>query len=203
MVPENKIHDLHPAIRPSGLYWTTTLAASNLNISQDGRTATLEVNNLTMIDEPKFPKAGPASSATMSFKIVWTATGSPVAFSNADKHFSVLAAPAQARASFKVAVPSDNFTWTSDPLETSTSTDGLLGMEVNGSFYEQGYKPGQRAAGGGVTLPHSGGGGGYSARVEGNPGLGLELAASGGILALAGLGLVLRRFSRHTPSKPE
>ncbi len=180
MVPANKIHDIHPPISPAGLYWTARLQPGQLTISSDGRSATLEVNDLAVIDEPTFPKPGSAAPATISFRIVWTALGSATMFNNADKHFALLAAPARARASFKVAVPSAAFTWESAPLETSTSSDALIGSEVNGRYYDQGVRPGLGAMPG---LPNTGAGGGR--RVFAMPGLGGAVAGAAGLAALA------------------
>lgn len=185
MVPANKIHDIHPAIRPTGLYWTTQLDASNFTFSADGRKATLDMNNLECIDEPKWPnKQGPASPATISYHLEWTANGAQYPFSSAAKNFSVLAYPAQVRASFKVTVPSADFSWTSDPMETSTSTDGLVGSEVNGTFYQQGMQPGQGTMPG---VPNTGGGASQQP-ASGSPNFGLGAGAA--LLGLAGAALL-------------
>lgn len=183
MVPENKIHDFHVPIRPSGLYWTTTLTPGNLTVSADGRSATLDVTALAGIDEPTFPKPGPTYQATISYHIEWTATGPQYAIDNASKHYALLAYPAKARGTFKVAVPEVGFTWTSDPLETSMSSDALLGSEVNGAFYDQGQRPGQGTMPG---LPNTGGGGGR--RSFAMPGLGGTVVGVAG-LAVAALAL--------------
>jgi len=185
LVPANKIHDFHVPIRPSGLYWTATLTPGNLVVAPDGRAATLDVTALAGIDEPTFPKPGPVYQATISYHIAWTATGPQYAIDNAAKHYALLAYPAQARGTFKVSVPALGFTWASDPLETSLSTDALLGSEVNGALYDQGQRPGQGTMPG---LPNTGGGGGR--RSFAMPGLGGTVA---GVAGLAAAALALRQ----------
>jgi len=118
--------------------WTAALDPSNLTVNPDGRSATLEFNDLPLIDEPTYPKPGPVYQATMSARIVWTGLGPDQTIENSTKHYALQAAAGQARGEFKVAVPEQNFTWASDPLESSMSTDVLIGREVNGRFYDQG-----------------------------------------------------------------
>ena len=176
-------------IAPNGLYWTVAIPESSVHIAADGKSATMEVLDHAVIDEPKFPMPGPLYQATISFHVEWTATAPQQDFSNPALHFAAKAYPAQARAWFKASVPSQNFTWASDPLETSTSSFAILGSEVNGSFYDQGVAPGQSAGLAQVPaqMPNTGGGG---AATGGN---GLVTLAAGGVLA--GLAAVLARRS--------
>jgi len=189
LVPANKIHDFHVPIRPSGLYWTATLTPGNLTVAPDGRAATLDVTALAGIDEPTFPKPGPVYQATISYHIEWTATGPQYAIDNPTKHYALLAYPARARGTFKVAVPEAGFTWASDPLETALSSDALLGSVVNGALYDQGQRPGQPTMPG---LPNTGGGGGR--RSFAMPGPGGTVA---GVAGLAAAALALRARARR------
>jgi len=141
------VHDFHVPISPSGLYWTLPIPGKSLNVDSRGTSAVLEVVDLAVIDEPKFPKPSPTYPAVESFRIVWEASGGLQTFEDAAKHYRVIGYPAVARAEFAVAVPELNFAWRSEPLETSTSMSALLGKEVNGYYYDQGTEPG------GVAIP--------------------------------------------------
>lgn len=146
----------------SALYGVFAVPAQTLQIGPDGTSASLHVQ-LGALDQPTFPKPGPASPAKMTLRAVWTSTGPEQTFGKAAEHFAVRAAPATARAEFTVVVPSANFSWRSAPLATSTSSFAWLGQEVNGRFFDQGLAPGQRlpsalpsTRGGGMARPRAG-----------------------------------------------
>jgi hypothetical protein len=54
-VPANQIHDFHPPIAPSGLYWVVAVPQRGLTISPDGNTFTLEMQNVPVVDQPRWP----------------------------------------------------------------------------------------------------------------------------------------------------
>jgi len=139
--PDNKIHDLHPPISPTGLFWNILVPDSSVTIAPDRQTATLVLNDVAVIDEPNFPKPGPVNQGTMSLRIVWTVAGGMRMFNDASNHFAVQGFVSTAKAEFKVSVPALNFSWTSSPMETSHSTFAGMGNEVNGEFYDRGLLP--------------------------------------------------------------
>jgi hypothetical protein len=139
--PENKAHDFHVPIASSGLYWVFAISDDNLEIAEDGRSATLRVLNNPVLDEPMYPEAGPAYPAVMSFRIVWESDGDLRTYEDPARYFRLDGYPARARAEFAVNVPELNFSWQSDPLESSQSVVAILGREVNGHYYEQGVDP--------------------------------------------------------------
>ncbi len=120
----------------------------------------------------------------MSFRIVCTATGADQMIEGHTKQYALRAATAQARGELRVSVPSQNFSWASDPLETSMSTDMIMGREVNGMFYDQAVQP--SAAVPGMPCP------GPRLSVFDPSRLGLLGGALGGLAVLAGLALRLR-----------
>jgi hypothetical protein len=65
----------------------------------------------------------------MSFCVVWKAT-------DEKKHFRFDGYRAIAQAEAEVGVPSLNFSWKSDPTETSRSGFAIIGNEVNGKYYD-------------------------------------------------------------------
>lgn len=139
MAPANKVHDFHPPIAPSGLYWVVPVPESGLRISTDERSATLEIKDLTVIDQPRWPAYDAVSTpAIMSFRITWQATSDPVLYEDRLKHFKVEGFRAIAKAEAAVEVPSLNFSWKSDPIETSSAGFAIIGTEVNGRYYDLG-----------------------------------------------------------------
>jgi len=58
-VPANQIHDFHPPISPEGLYWVTPVAAAGITFSGDEKVATLQMSNVPIIDQPRWPAMDP------------------------------------------------------------------------------------------------------------------------------------------------
>jgi hypothetical protein len=109
-----------------------------LNISDDGRTATLELKNLPVIDQPKWPAPdAPAVPAKMSFRAVWKAMDDKILYEDKQKHFRVEGYLATAQVEAAVVVPALNFSWKSDSLNTSKAAFAIIGNEVNGRYYDQ------------------------------------------------------------------
>lgn len=137
VVPANEVHDFHPAISPSGLFWTVPIPAGGLTISDDGNSMTVEMRNVHLIDQPKFPALDSIGTpARMSFKLVCKSTGEPVKYEDASKHFRFTGYKAACQLEAQVEVPSLGFSWKSDPLSTSKSGFGIIGEEVNGRYYD-------------------------------------------------------------------
>jgi hypothetical protein len=72
----------------------------------------------------------------MDFKMVLKAGGEPVKYADPARQyrFEGFRATAQLEAAFRV--PSLDFTFQTDPLESSTSDFAVMGDEVNGRYYE-------------------------------------------------------------------
>jgi hypothetical protein len=136
-VPANQIHDFHSPISPEGLYWVTPVPASGLTIAADGKAATLQMVNLPVIDQPRWPaKDAETTPAFLDFKLVFTATDEPVKYENAMQHYRFEGFKASAQMEATVRVPSIDFTFKTDPLETSKCDFAVMGEEVNGRYYE-------------------------------------------------------------------
>jgi hypothetical protein len=120
----------------SGLFWTIPVPQGGLVISPDGKTATIEITNVVVRDEPKFPALNAVSTpATMSFKMVVQATDQKVVYDDPLKQFRVDGYLATAQLEAEVDVPSLDFSWKSDPLATSRANFAVIGNEVNGRYY--------------------------------------------------------------------
>ena len=137
MVPADQIHDFHPPIAPSGLYWVVPIPPRALTLSADGNSATLEMHDVAVVDQPRWPALDAvATPARMTFKMVWTSTGAHVTYDDPSKHFRFTGTRATCQMEAQVEVPSIGFSWKSDPLATSKSDFAIIGDEVNGRYYD-------------------------------------------------------------------
>jgi hypothetical protein len=107
-----------------------------VTFSNDGRSAVLQMKGIEIIDQPKWPQfKAEAIPARMDLRIVWKATNEKFNFEDPQKQFRVDGFKAIAQLEASVEVPSIDFSWKSDPLETSTANFAIIGDEVNGKYY--------------------------------------------------------------------
>jgi len=136
-VPANQIHDFHPPIAPSGLYWVVPVLERGLTISPDENTFTLEMQNVPVVDQPRWPALDSiATPARMTFKMVWKSTGEPVKYDDSSKRFRFTGTRASCQLEAEVEVPSICFSWKSDPLNSSKADVAIVGEDVNGRYYD-------------------------------------------------------------------
>ena len=139
MVPARQIHDFHPPISPEGLYWVTPVPSTGITFSADGKTATLQMTDVPIIDQPRWPAMDAESTpAFMDFKLVFKATADPVQYEDATRQFRFKGFKASAQLEAAIRVPSIGFTFKTDPLETSSCDFAVMGEEVNGKYYDSG-----------------------------------------------------------------
>lgn len=137
VAPANEIHDFHPPIAQSGLFWVVPIPDGGLTWSADGSSFTLAMRNVPVIDQPRFPALDSIGTpATMSFRLTGKSTGEPVQYEDASKHFRFTGTKATCQLEAQMDVPSIGFSWKSDPLETSTCAFAIMGEEVNGRYYD-------------------------------------------------------------------
>lgn len=61
---------------------------NGLSVSEDGEVFTLQMQNVQIIDQPRWPALDSvATPARISFKMVWKSNGEPAACEDATKHF--------------------------------------------------------------------------------------------------------------------
>ena len=108
-----------------------------LTISPDGNTFALEMENVPVVDQPRWPALDSiATPARMSFKMVWKSMGEPVKYDDSAKRFRFTGTRALCQMEANVEVPSIGFSWKSDPLSTSKCDFAIMGDEVNGRYYD-------------------------------------------------------------------
>lgn len=76
--------------------------------------------------------------AFLDFKLVFQATTEPVKYDDPIRQYRFEGFKATAQLEAFVGVPSIDFTFKTDPLETSKSDFAVMGNEVNGKYYEEG-----------------------------------------------------------------
>lgn len=112
------------------------VAKESLEISPDGNTFALEMKNVAVVDQPRWPALDSiATAAQMTFKMVWKSTGEGIAYEDASKQFRFKGTRADCRMEVHVEVPSIGFSWKSDALEKSRADFAVMGEEVNGRYY--------------------------------------------------------------------
>ena len=132
----NQIHDFHSPISPEGLYWVMPVPSDGLTFSSDGKTATIKVIDAPIIDQPRWPAMDAESTpAFLDFTLVFTAGEEPVKYEDPMRQYRFEGFKATAQLVATVRVPSIDFTFKTDPLETSKSDFGVMGTEVNGRYY--------------------------------------------------------------------
>ena len=136
MAPANQVHDFHPPVGLCGLYWVVPVPEGALTFGDDGKTATLQMKGIEIIDQPKWPQfKAEATPARMDLRIVWKATNEKISYNDPQKQFRVDGFKAFSQLEASVEVPSIGFSWKSDPLETSRSNFAIIGNEANGKHY--------------------------------------------------------------------
>ena len=110
---------------------------SGLSFSPDGKTATLQMTKVPIIDQPRWPAMdADTTPAFMDFKLVFKATGELVKYEDAARQYRFEGFKASAQLEATITVPSIDFSFKTDPLEQSSSDFAVMGTEVNGKYYE-------------------------------------------------------------------
>ena len=113
------------------------MPGGGLTVSADGNTFTLEMRDVAVVDQPRWPALdSTASQARMSFKMIWKSNGEQVKYEDASKHFRFTGTRATCQLEAEVEVPSIGFSWKSDPLDTSKCDFAIIGEEANGRYYD-------------------------------------------------------------------
>lgn len=134
-----QLHDFNPGILPSGLFWTTAVAESALQVDVDAGTATLALDDFDTDDYHNLRNAltgGSEDDASVSFKMTWTATGKPFNVSDPVHSFAGRFSIAAVDIEWSASVPSTGFTFTSDP-SSNKQVKSVMGREQNGIFFSE------------------------------------------------------------------
>ena len=112
------------------------MPSSGLSFSADGKTATLQMKDLPIIDQPRWPAMDAETTpAFLDFKLVFQSTGEAVKYEDPMRQYRFEGFKAAAQLEAVIRVPSIDFTFKTDPLETSKCDFAVMGAEVNGKYY--------------------------------------------------------------------
>ncbi len=111
---------------------------TGLTFSADGKVATLEMVDVPIIDQPRWPAMDAETNpAFLDFKLVFRATDEPVRYEDPARQYRFEGFKAGAQLEATVRVPSIDFIFKTDSLETSKCDFGVMGSEVNGKYFEE------------------------------------------------------------------
>jgi hypothetical protein len=106
-------------------------------LTADGKTAILQMADLPIIDQPRWPAMDAESTpALLDFKLVFKSTDEPVKYEDPTRQYRFDGFEAVAQLEATVRVPSIGFTFKTDPLENSSCDFAVMGIEVNGRYYD-------------------------------------------------------------------
>jgi hypothetical protein len=95
--------------------------------------------NLPIIDQPRWPAMDAESTpALLDFKLVFRSTDEPVKYEDPTRQYLFEGYKANAQLEATIRVPSIDFSFKTDPLETSRCDFAVMGREGNGKYYEAG-----------------------------------------------------------------
>ncbi|HZP63436.1 MAG TPA: hypothetical protein VFB28_08490 [Terriglobales bacterium] len=109
-----------------------------MTLSADGKTATLQMTNLPIIDQPRWPAMDAESTpGFLDFKLVFQVSDEVVKYEDPMRQYRFEGFKASAQLEATVRLPSIDFTFKTDPLEASKCDFAVMGTEVNGKYYER------------------------------------------------------------------
>ncbi|HTV72723.1 MAG TPA: hypothetical protein VME66_03330 [Candidatus Acidoferrales bacterium] len=121
------------------MYWVVEIPSGALIASPDGRTTTLHMRDVPIVDQPQWPSYDtPTYPARLTFTLAFTKSDEPLAYESAERQFRFTGFKASAQLEAAVEVPSIGFAWRSDPLGTSQAAFAAIGEEINGRYYQRG-----------------------------------------------------------------
>lgn len=130
-----QIHDFSPGISEAGLFWTVPVHPETVAFTEDLSTVSFRVPSMGTVDAFNLPNAlaeGPTVPATVSFEVVWTASGPTRSLESEAHDFAGDFRPATAAVAWTGS--SERGHYQSDPPETSETIYALVGRERNGAF---------------------------------------------------------------------
>ncbi len=142
--PGNQVHDLNPsAFPPVGLFWTTEIPITGVEVHPGEGSATLQATNVSILDYGDIVNAlfggGPAPTpGTVSFKVVWHGVDQRVNIKNTDPVYGGFAGEfVRNTAQMEWSAVVGDYTFVSDPISTSSSSFAEMGQERNGVFFHK------------------------------------------------------------------
>jgi hypothetical protein len=115
----------------------TPVPAASLVFSTDEKTATLQMNNVPIIDQPRWPAMDAETTpAFMDFTLVFKVSDEPVKYEDPARQYRFEGFKATAQLEASIRVPALDFIFKTDPLAESKCDFAVMGKEVNGKYFE-------------------------------------------------------------------
>jgi len=94
------------------------------------------MTNVPIINQPRWPAMDAESTpAFLGFKLIFRTGDEAVLYEDPMRQYRFRGFKAVAQLEAEVRVPSIDFTFKTDPLETSKADFAVIGTEVNGKYY--------------------------------------------------------------------
>jgi len=144
--PGAQLHDLNPSdYQPTGLFWTIEIPESGIQVNLGNGYALMEANNVPIFDYGNIPNSlfgpnallgPPRTPGTVSFRVIWSGVQERLQIRNTDPVFGGFAGEfIRNVAQMEWTAITDDYTFVSAPLATSSSSFAEIGHERNGSFF--------------------------------------------------------------------
>jgi hypothetical protein len=136
-----QIHDLNPSdYHPTGLFWTIEIPDDGVEVHLGKGHASMEARNVPIFDYGKIGNSlfggAPRTPGAVSFRVIWSGVNQRVNIRNTDPVFGGFAGHfVRNTAQIEWTATTDDYTFVSAPLKTSSSTFAEIGEERNGSFF--------------------------------------------------------------------
>jgi hypothetical protein len=137
-----QIDDMNPSdYHPTGLFWTIAIPEDGIHVNLREGHASMEVRGVPVFDYGNIGNAlfggAPRARGVVSFRVVWSGINQRVNIRNTDPVFGGFAGHfVRNSAKMEWTAVTDDYTFVSAPLGTSSSTFAEIGTERNGSFFE-------------------------------------------------------------------
>lgn len=134
--PANQVNDFNPGIRRTGLFWTTRLPQSSIDVDIDQAEASMNVDGIDVEDYHDIVNAlqdGPSEPAEVSYRIRWHHRLDR--FTVRDKKNDFGGRYVQTGATIQWSARKDGFRFRSDPASDSEAELAFIGRERNGKFF--------------------------------------------------------------------
>jgi len=94
------------------------------------------MTDVPIIDQPRWPAMDAETTpAFMDFKLVLKTTDEPVKYEDQVRQYLFEGFKAKGQLEAMIRVPSIDFIFKTDPLETSSTDFAVMGSEMNGKYY--------------------------------------------------------------------
>ena len=139
-----QIHDLNPSdYHPTGLFWTIAISEDAIQVNFGEGHASMRASNVPIFDYGNIDNAlfggAPRTPGVVSYRVVWSGINQRVNIRNTDPVYGGFAGSfIRNTAKMEWTATTDDYTFVSAPLGTSSSDFAEIGVERNGLFFSWG-----------------------------------------------------------------